>query len=171
MSEVCRGGPRPCDAETRRPPGAPAAAPTDPVGAGRRRGRSAARAQRLCAWPRRVAGLPRTANTLTPRALCVAARVPCFRASNLKCVPAERFQGIGTLHMLCRRCRALGWNGGTAPRPAPPSPLPTCEWGGAPLPALEDVPRRVRGGTRGQLPRFGLALICGVVHARTGGRS
>src|SRR5207245_11543046 len=117
-----------------------------------------------------MAGPPRIANTLTPSVLWVAARVTRFRASNLKRVHAERFHGIGTLHMLCRRCRALGWNGGTARRPAPPSSLPTCEWCGAALPALEDVPRRVRDGTLAQLARFGLAVTRGALLARQGER-
>jgi len=118
-----------------------------------------------------MAGPPRIANTLTPSVLWVAARVTRFRASNLKRVHAERFHGIGTLHMLCRRCRALGWNGGTARRPAPPSSLPTCEWCGAALPALEDVPRRVRDGTLAQLARFGLAITGGPLLERKGERT
>src|SRR5207245_10538662 len=117
-----------------------------------------------------MAGPPRIANTLTPSVLWVAARVTRFRASNLKRVHAERFHGIGTLHMLCRRCRALGWNGGTARRPAPPSSLPTCEWCGAALPALEDVPRRVRDGTPAPPARIGPPNPRGPPAARTGRR-
>ena len=63
--------------------------------------------------------------------------------------------------MLCKRCRALGWNGGTSRQGAGPSSLPTCEWCGAALPALEDVPRRVRDGMLAQLARFGLAITGG----------
>ena len=60
--------------------------------------------------------------------------------------------------MLCTRCRALGWNGGTSRRPARPSSLPTCEWCGAALQAPEDVLRGVRARTTAQLARFGLAI-------------
>jgi len=60
--------------------------------------------------------------------------------------------------MLCTRCRALGWNGGTSRRPARPSSLPTCEWCGAALQGPEDVLRGVRARTTAQLARFGLAI-------------
>ncbi len=60
--------------------------------------------------------------------------------------------------MLCKRCGALGWNGGTPRRPAGPSSLPTCEWCGAALRTPEDVLRGVRDGTLAQLARFGLAI-------------
>jgi len=60
--------------------------------------------------------------------------------------------------MLCKGCRALGWNGGTPRRPAGPSSLPTCEWCGAALQAPADVLPSVRDGTLAQLARFGLAI-------------
>jgi len=63
-----------------------------------------------------------------------------------------------TSRMLCKRCRALGWNGGTPRRPAEPSSLRTCEWCGAALETPEDVLRGVRDGTLAQLARFGLAI-------------
>jgi len=63
-----------------------------------------------------------------------------------------------TSRMLCRRCRALGWNGGTPRRPAGPSSPPTCEWCGAALQTPDDVLRGVRDGTLAQLARFGLAI-------------
>jgi len=60
--------------------------------------------------------------------------------------------------MLCKRCRALGWNGGTPRRLARPSSFPTCEWCGTALQAREDGLRGVRDGTWAQLARFGLAI-------------
>jgi len=60
--------------------------------------------------------------------------------------------------MLCTRCRALGWNGGTPRRPAQASSLATCEWCGAALQASRDALREVRDGTLAQLARFGLAI-------------
>ena len=60
--------------------------------------------------------------------------------------------------MLCTRCRALGWNGGTPRRPARALSLPTCEWCGAPLKAPADTLRGVRDRTLAQLARFGLAI-------------
>ena len=63
--------------------------------------------------------------------------------------------------MLCKRCRALGWNGGTPRRPAQASSLPTCEWCGAALQTPEDVLRGVREATVAQLARFGLAITSG----------
>ncbi len=60
--------------------------------------------------------------------------------------------------MLCKRCRALGWNGGTSRQGAGPSSLPTCEWCGAALQVPGDALRDVRDGTVAQLARFGLAI-------------
>ena len=60
--------------------------------------------------------------------------------------------------MLCKRCRALGWNGGTPRRPARASSPPTCEWCGAALHVPEDLLRCVRDRTAAQLARFGLAI-------------
>jgi len=60
--------------------------------------------------------------------------------------------------MLCRRCRALGWNGGTPRRPAGPSSPPTCEWCGATPQTPDAVLRGARDGTLAQLARFGLAI-------------
>jgi hypothetical protein len=53
----------------------------------------------------------------------------------------------------------MGWNGGTPRAPGQrSSSLPTCEWCGAALTALEGIPGGVRNDTLAQLARFGLAI-------------